>query len=144
MATHGTDGNDVDGSNERTLHVRYRDSNDERTVEILEALDRGETPSPHFEVVFHDPEDVHRVTRPKNLELLRAIVAHEPGSIRETARLVDRDVRQVHRNLTELAGLHLIELVDDGQSRRPRVWYENLEIDLPLVDSGVDSADATV
>jgi predicted transcriptional regulator len=41
-------------------------------------------------------------------------------------------VSQVHRNLTELKELHLVELVDDGQSKRPSVWYEAIDIDLPL------------
>lgn len=130
------------GTDDRTLYVRYRESDDERIDEALEELDSGGTPDPHFEVVYHDPEDVHRVTRPKNLELLRAIVRHEPESIRETARLVDRDVRQVHRNLSELAELHLIELVEEGQSKRPRVWYDALEVDLPLVESRNMQADA--
>lgn len=136
-----TPGNDTETgqSDDRTLHVRFRTSSDDDLEEALEAIDRGETPEPHFEVVYHAPEDVHRVTRPKNLELLRAIVQHEPESIRETARLVDRDVRQVHRNLTELEDLHLIDLVEDGQAKRPRVWYTAIDIDLPLVTPSVGS-----
>jgi predicted transcriptional regulator len=120
------------GEPPRTLHIRFRESNDERLEETLKALDRGETPEPFFEITYHDPADVHRVTRPKNLELLRAIVQHEPESIRDTARLVDRDVSQVHRNLGELEDLHLIDLVEDGQSKRPSVWYDEIELDLPL------------
>lgn len=138
MDSNGDSGVDTD----RTLHVRYRTGDEDRLEATLRALDRGEVPEPFYEVVYHDPEDVHLVTRPKNLELLRAIVQHEPESIRETARLVDRDVRQVHRNLTELADLHLIELVDEGRARRPSVWYDTIELDLPLVDRPADSLDA--
>ena len=139
MATTGNS-----NTTDRTLHIRYREGSDEELEDALAALDRGETPEPHLEVVYHDPADVHRVTRPKSLELLRAIVQHNPDSIRETARLVDRDVSQVHRNLTELEELHLVELVDDGQSKRPSVWYEAIDIDLPLVtpDGGSDEATA--
>ena len=140
MATPGTE--TPNGGN-TVLHVRYRESDDDRIAETLAALDRGETPAPHHEVVFHDLEDVHRVTRPKNLELLRAIVRQQPASIRATARLVNRDVRPVHRNLTELANLHLIELVDEGQRKRPHVWYDALELDLPLAESD-DGADTSV
>lgn len=121
----------ADGT-DRTLHVRYQEGDEEGVAATLDALDRGETPEPHFEVVFDDPADIHRVTRPKNLELLRAIVRHEPESLRETARLVGRDVRPVHRNLSELEALHLIELVEEGQSKRPRVWYETIDIDIEL------------
>ncbi len=123
---------------DRTLHVRYRERSETDLGDRFAAIDRGEDVEPHFEVVYHDPDDVHRVTRPKNLELLRAIVQHEPTSIRETARIVDRDVRQVHRNLTELAELHLIELVEEGQSKRPRVWYDAIDIDLPLVSPAIE------
>lgn len=128
---------------DRTLHIRFQEGSDDDLEDALAALDRGETPEPHLEVVYHDPADVHRVTRPKSLELLRAIVQHDPASIRETARLVERDVSQVHRNLTELKELHLVELVDDGQSKRPSVWYDAIDIDLPLVTPDVGSDEAT-
>jgi len=127
---------------DRTLHIRFREGSDDDLEDALAALDRGETPDPHLEVVYHDPADVHRVTRPKSLELLRAIVQHDPDSIRETARLVERDVSQVHRNMTELEELHLVELVDDGQSKRPSVWYDAIDIDLPLVTPDVGSDEA--
>lgn len=139
MATTGND-----DSTERTLHIRFRESDDDRLDETLAALDRGETPEPHLEVVYHDPADIHQATRPKSLELLRAIVQHEPDSIRETARLVERDVSQVHRNLTELEELHLVDLVEDGHAKRPVVWYDAIDIDLPLSRPAVDGDEATV
>jgi predicted transcriptional regulator len=138
MATTGNS-----NTTDRTLHIRFQEGSDDELEDALAALDRGETPEPHLEVVYDDPADVHRVTRPKSLELLRAIVQHSPDSIRETARLVDRDVSQVHRNLTELEELHLVELVNDGQSKRPSVWYEAIDIDLPLVTPDVGSDEAT-
>jgi len=138
MATTGNS-----NTTDRTLHIRFQEGSDDELEDALAALDRGETPEPHLEVVYDDPADVHRVTRPKSLELLRAIVQHNPDSIRETARLVDRDVSQVHRNLTELEELHLVELVNDGQSKRPSVWYEAIDIDLPLITPDVGSDEAT-
>jgi predicted transcriptional regulator len=57
--------------------------------------------------------------------------------------LVDRDVSQVHRNLTELAELHLLEFVEVGHAKRPVVWYDAIDIDLPLVDSTGDADEAT-
>lgn len=123
-------GNPTD--DDRTLYVRFRSGDEDGLRNALRSLDRGEKPDPHLEVVFDDPDDVHRITRPKNLELLRTIVQHEPESIRETARLVDRDVRQVHTNLEELEALHLIEFERDGRCKRPTVWYDSIELDLPL------------
>ena len=129
---------------DRTMSVRLRHGDDEGLREALRSLDRGETHEPHFEVVFDDPDDIHRVTRPKNLELLQTIVRHEPDSIRETARLVDRDIRQVHANLEELEALHLIEFEQDGSRKHPHVWYDTVEVDLPLnaTDANRDEANA--
>lgn len=138
MATTGNNNDTPD----RTLQIRFREGSDEELDNALAALDRGEMPEPHLEIVYHDPDDIHRVTRPESLELLRAIVQHEPSSIRETARLVDRDVSQVHRNLTELEALHLIELVEEGHAKRPVVWYDAIDIDLPLASPLVDSDEA--
>lgn len=123
-------GNSTNG--DRTMYIRYQRGDEDGLRDTLAALDCGEDPEPHFEVVFDDPDDIHRVTRPKNLELLRTIVQHAPASIRETARLVDRDVRQVHTNLEELETLHLLEFEDDGNRKRPSVWYDAIEVDLPL------------
>lgn len=123
-------GNSTD--DDRTMHIRFQRGDEDGLRDAFRALDRGETTDPHIEVVFDDPDDVHRVTRPKNLELLRTVVQHEPESIRETARLVDRDVRQVHTNLAELESLHLLEFEDDGRRKRPTVWYDSIEVDLPL------------
>ena len=123
-------GNQADG--DRTMYIRFQSGDEGGLRDALQALDRGEMPSPHFEVIFDDPDDIHRVTRPKNLELLRTIVQHEPKSIREAARLVDRDVRQVHTNLEELESLHLLRFEQDGRNKQPTVWYDSLVVDLPL------------
>lgn len=133
-------GNPPDGG--RTLFVRFQHGDEDGLQDTFRALDRGETPEPHFEVVFEDPADIHRVTRPRNLELLRTIVQHEPDSIRETARLVDRDVRQVHDNLAELEALHLLEFEEDGRRKRPTVWYDSIELDLSLTSSGTTRDEA--
>jgi predicted transcriptional regulator len=78
----------------------------------------------------------------RNLELLEAIVEDEPESIRATARLVDRDYREVHRNLSELEDLGLIHFEggDPGMAKRPVVDYDDIEIDIILGDSAATSS----
>ena len=73
-----------------------------------------------------------RVFHSTNLELLEAIVEHEPGSIRELARLVDRNPPEVLDNVNELADYGLIELEETGSAKRPVVWYDEIDADLPL------------
>jgi predicted transcriptional regulator len=139
-----TNSDDSASESERVLHICFGRSDSDRIEETLRAIDGDDRPDPYFECTFHDPDQLHRVTRPKNLELLRAIAREAPSGVRETARPVGRDVRQVHRNLTELAELGLIDFEEEGQSKRPTVWYDAIEVDLPLLDSGgeSDAADA--
>lgn len=126
----------------RVMHVRFREGDTERVEQTLDALDRGETPEPYFERVYNDPDELHRITRPKNLELLRTIARKQPESIRETARFVERDIRQVHQNLEELEGLGLVEFEETGNARRPCVWYDELNVELPLADDTSENPDA--
>lgn len=126
----------------RVMHIRFREGDTERVKEALDALDRGETPEPYFERVYNDPDELHRITRPKNLELLRTIARERPASIRETARFVERDVRQVHQNLEELEQLGLVEFEETGNAKRPHVWYDELNVELPLADDASGNPDS--
>ena len=132
----------------RVLHVRVGSGNDERVEEVLGALDRGEEPDPYFEVVLNDAADLQKITRPTSLALLRVISQEAPESIAETARLVDRDVRQVHGNLEELERLGIIEFEVTGNAKKPRVWYDRIEVDYALAadagdaDRGAELADS--
>lgn len=56
-----------------------------------------------------------------NLTPLEAIVTERPDSIRETADAVDRDYEDVHRNLTELESLGVIESTDGVDGRKKPV-----------------------
>lgn len=102
------------------------------------ALDAGEQPEPKHEVVLSRERDLNRLLSPKNVELLRIIARERPTSIRETARLVDRDVRQVHDNLGGLERLNLIYFETDGRAKRPVVWYDDIDVELPI--TGEDSS----
>lgn len=100
--------------------------------ERFAALDADEQPTPLYQVVLQRETDINRLLSPKNLELLRTIAREEPGSIRETARLVDRDVRQVHDDLTELERMNLLRFETDGRAKQPIVWYDDIDIEVPI------------
>jgi predicted transcriptional regulator len=74
---------------------------------------------------------------PRVLDLIEAIRREEPVSINETARAVDRDVKNVYEELSRLAQLGIIFFEEDGQSKRPVVWFDELIINLPF-DPGAD------
>ena len=62
-----------------------------------------------FRLNFETFADVEQLMRSSNLELLKAIVDEDPESIRQTADAVGRDYKEVHRNLSELESLGVIE-----------------------------------
>lgn len=124
------------GTESRTLTVRVGTPEEafDKLGERFAALDRGERPEPLFEVVLQREEDLQRLLSPQNVHLIRTIARQEPSSIRETARFVERDVRQVHGNLHELERMNLVRFEQEGRAKRPTVWYNNIEIELPVSD----------
>ncbi|MBC9986764.1 transcriptional regulator [Haloferax sp. AS1] len=111
---------------------------DETTKKRLKAAQAGEAFEDAQPVLNFDSfAELSRLLSPKNLELLEAIAAAEPDSIREAAELVDRDYKQVHRNLTELTDLGVIDFEggDPGLPKKPVLAYDGLEINLSFNNS---------
>ncbi len=77
---------------------------------------------------------------PLRLELIRAIAEQAPESMRATARLVERDVSDVHSDLKPLEVLCILTLEAGGPSGaiHPVVPFDRImiHIDCPLIDSG--------
>ena len=84
------------------------------------------------ETLQFDGESVDRLCRPTSIELLRTVADEEPTSIRETARLVDRDVRQVHDNLWKLGELGLVEFDRSGRGHRPVVDWDRIDVEIDV------------
>ena len=109
-----------------TLKITFKRADEHREAarERLRRAEAGETGSAieqdeRFILNFETYDALDRLMRTANLELIEAIVADQPVSIRDTATAVDRDYREVHRNLEELESLGVIEFEDDGQRKRP-------------------------
>jgi len=118
--------------------VGERDRLDQRTRNRLKAAKEGEDLEDAQPVLnFGSYAELSRLLSPKNLELLNAISEHEPASIREAAELVDRDYKQVHRNLSELEDIGVIDFEGGGSGRakKPMLAYDGLEIDIPFTGS---------
>lgn len=125
----------------RTLHVRLGPTDHGDLDETMGALDAGEDVEPRPSVLSVESiETLGRIFRPTNLELLGAIIDHEPASIRELSRLVDRHPPEVLDNVHELEDYGLVELRDEGRAKRPVVWYDELDVAIPL-DRGETDTD---
>lgn len=125
---------DLDDPLPRVLTVRVETTEAflERGADAIEDLSEGERPRTGPTLSLTSYEELQRVLSPRNIELLESIREREPGSIRELARLVERDVSRVHDNVTELDRLGVIELLDDGQAKRPVMEYDRIEVDIPI------------
>ena len=106
----------------------------QRTSEAFEqALDDG---SPEVDAArrlsFETTDQLAQVFTPRAIDLLQAIAQEDPASIREAARLVDRDIKQVSENLDRLEEYGVVEFVEEGRAKRPVVPYDEIDIQLPL------------
>ena len=112
-----------------------RDGRD--AAETLAADNEESVDRPH-ELSFPSVEALFSEFTPKKVELLGALVKHRPESITEAADVVDRDVKNVHRNLVEFAELGVVEFVAKGRAKRPVARYDGLRIDVPFVDHSTE------
>ncbi|EMA16147.1 HVO_A0114 family putative DNA-binding protein [Haloarcula amylolytica] len=132
-----------------TLKITYgqRDNNQRAARERLRRAEAGEEfdeQEAAFILNFEELADVERLMRRLNLQLLDIIASERPESIRETARLVDRDYKEVHRNLKELEELGVIEFTRDGNSKRPILRDGTEAIDLSITfPIDTDTSDST-
>jgi predicted transcriptional regulator len=120
-----------------TLKITYgqRENNQRAARERLRRADAGDEfdeQEAAFILNFEDLDDVERLMRRLNLQLLDTVASERPESIRETARLVDRDYKEVHRNLEELEALGVIEFTTDGNRKRPILREGTEAIDLSI------------
>jgi predicted transcriptional regulator len=130
---------------ESTLVVTVKSSDEfhDDVTDGIEALERGDEADPTPTLSFASYDDLMRTLTPRVLDLIETIRQDEPSSINETARVVDRDVKNVHGELTRLAQLGIIFFEEGGQSRRPVVWFDKLVINLPFGPEAGGTATAT-
>lgn len=115
-----------------TITVESDDEFHDRVLSDLEALEEGADLDDANVLSLPDEQALARVLSETNVELVRTIAQQDPESIREVARLVDRDVKEVHGNLTELEQYGLVDFEEHGRAKRPLVWYDQIEVSVPI------------
>ncbi|EMA72729.1 HVO_A0114 family putative DNA-binding protein [Halorubrum distributum] len=132
-----------------TLHITVGDREQLREdalqfVQDVEADDLDEQDG-KATLQFGTYDDFVDSLTPLRLELIQAIAEEAPESMREAARLVERDVSDVHSDLKQLEVLGILTLEEGGPSGaiQPVVPFDRIEvhIDYPLIDSS--DADGT-
>ncbi|MEN8132109.1 MAG: ArsR family transcriptional regulator [Pseudomonadota bacterium] len=101
----------------RIATIRVRSDTDqglgEMREQFLAACKTGEYQGEVFE--FESPAALFRLLTPKRWELLVMLQDSGPCGVRELARLLGRDVRRVHDDLSALLEAGLVEKTDDGK-----------------------------
>lgn len=129
---------------ESTLVVTVKSSGEfhDDITDRIDALERDEAVDATPTLSFTSYDDLMATLTPRVLDLIEAIRQEEPASINESARVVDRDVKNVHEELSRLAQLGIIFFEEDGQSKRPVVWFDELIINIPFGPATGDTASA--
>jgi predicted transcriptional regulator len=111
----------------------------EAGLDAIRTLRSDDTVDQPATLTFANERQLGEVFNERTYRLLRVIRDEEPGSIRETARVVDRDKKNVHGELSTLEALGVIRFEEDGRSRRPVFPFDSLVIS-PLAGTDTDEA----
>jgi predicted transcriptional regulator len=106
-----------------TLDVADRKAVSRRTLEAFKGRDQG------ARISFATPELLFRLLTTKRWEILRAMTGAGPLSIRETARLVNRDVKAVHGDVHALLAAGILRKTDAGKISFP---FDAIRVDVML------------
>ncbi|WP_135825533.1 HVO_A0114 family putative DNA-binding protein [Halorussus ruber] len=124
-----------DGTTEQNQKLRIEsapwESFKERALESAREFDREEENGPRV-LSFEDPEQIQRLLTPRRLELLRSVMEDPPESIRQLADRLDRNVSDVHDDVTLFDEYGIVELEQNGRAKRPVVPYDEIEIAVTL------------
>lgn len=101
--------------------------------DALDRLERWEAGEevPHV-INFQNPSDLRALLTDRRVELLKSVMADQPGSIRQLADRLERDVKTVHDDLQVLAEYDVVHFEQDGRAKRPVVPYETIQVNLEI------------
>jgi len=116
----------------RRIKIIPLDESLKETKEVMETLAEGKSVEPSSYVAFEDLDLVTKVLTKERMALLKAIRQHNPSSIRELARLLGRNYKNVHSDVMLLSEYGILDLQKEGKSRKPYLGYEELEIAVPI------------
>lgn len=117
---------------ERILNVTVGgvlESSLNRAAQTMEALERGESPTPYFSIGFSNVGQIFAVFTPRRWELLAALRESGPMSIAELARRLKRDYKNVHGDVERLFEWQVVEKDEKGLVSTP---YSKIVVDVRL------------
>ena len=100
-----------------------------RTADMMSSLERGQSVVPRFEVGFADVGQMTAVFTPRRWELLAVLGKAGPVSIAALAKLLQRDYKNVHGDVSALMEWMAIEKDKQGRVFAP---FSDIHIDIRL------------
>jgi predicted transcriptional regulator len=94
---------------------------------FVEAWRSGKSSDPLATFVFSSPAQLFSVISPKRWELIERLQAAGPLGIQGLARVLERDVKRVHEDVTTLLEWGIVERDDHG-----KVPYDVIHADFDL------------
>jgi predicted transcriptional regulator len=94
----------------KKIVIKSRKDFDAESLKFARALDKGEKVKPLIGEYFESLEAVRVFLTEKRLEIWRTIRDKEPKSLTDLARLVHRDYKDVHQDVSILIVVGLVEL----------------------------------
>ena len=108
-----------------TLGLSDRAAANVRFVEAIHGKNLG-----NF-ISFEGPDILFKTLTLKRWEILQVLTGKKPVSIRETARLVGRDVKAVHGDITALLNVGILQKTEKNKINFP---YDRLHVDFELLE----------
>ncbi len=110
-------------------------SYEEQKARLMAIAKGKKRPSPgEPRIWFSSIESLAQVLSTRNRHLLEIIARTEPDSLTQLAELSGRKKSNLSRTLHTFEKYGLVELVRHGRNIAPRLTYQRLRIDLPLVE----------
>ncbi len=126
-----------------TLKVGIADYGEmkDRTMRIARGEEKPAPDDP--KVWFTSTESFAQILSSGNRELLRVIDEHSPGSLEELSQMTGRTKPSLSRTLKTMASYGLVRM-EKGHGRKvmPRVLYDRVALELPLIDRRAAKGDA--
>ncbi|MBF0565503.1 MAG: ArsR family transcriptional regulator [Nitrospirae bacterium] len=103
--------------------------------EVVRKIELGDNVKKHEGISFEDIDTLRKILTDGRLKVLKAIKKHNPQSIYELAKLLDRDIKNTYDDVHFLAEMGLIELTKTKEGREkttPKVNYDNILVKIPV------------
>lgn len=124
----------------KTLTFKYRPGGRKKMLAEMKAAIQGKTKIEDDIIYFESLDLVDSFINPMKAKIIRAIQQHQPESIYELSKILEKDQGYIQKEVKFLENLGVISIEskqDNGRTKSvPHLVYDTFLIDLGLGDLG--------